>query len=112
MWSLRLGQTVVNDLRKSVFHKVLFQNVGYYDRTAIGTLTTRTVNDIETVNEVFSEGIISIVADVLTIVAIMAVMIVTDWRLTLVCLIPFITNAMPSICFDLRPQLDSIKPLY
>lgn len=84
-----LGQTVVNDLRKSVFHKILFQDVAYYDKTAIGTLTTRTVNDIETVNDVFSEGIISIVADVLTIIAIMAVMLITDWKLTLMCLIPF-----------------------
>ncbi len=84
-----LGQTVVNDLRKSVFRKILFQDVAYYDKTAIGTLTTRTVNDIETVNDVFSEGIISIVADVLTIIAIMGVMLWTDWKLTLVCLIPF-----------------------
>ena len=84
-----LGQTVVNDLRKTVFRKVLFQNIGYYDTTPIGTLTTRTINDIESVNDVFSEGIISIVADVLTIVAIIVVMLFTDWRLTLVCLIPF-----------------------
>lgn len=84
-----LGQTVVNDLRKGVFNKILFQDVAYFDKTAIGTLTTRTVNDIETVNDVFSEGIISIIADVLTIVAIMGVMLFTDWRLTLVCLIPF-----------------------
>lgn len=84
-----LGQTVVNDLRKAVFRKILFQNVSYYDKTPIGTLTTRTVNDIEAVNDVFSEGIISIVADVLTIIAIIVAMLVTDWRLTLVCLITF-----------------------
>jgi ATP-binding cassette subfamily B protein len=84
-----LGQTVVNDLRKAVFRKILFQDVAYYDKTAIGTLTTRTVNDIETVNDVFSEGIISIIADVLTIIAIVGVMLFTDWRLTLICLIPF-----------------------
>jgi len=84
-----LGQTVVNDLRKTVFRKILFQNIGYYDKTAIGTLTTRTVNDIEAVNDVFSEGIISIIADVLTIIAIIIVMLVTDWRLTLVCLSTF-----------------------
>ncbi len=84
-----LGQTVVNDLRKKVFHKVLHQNISYYDHNAIGTLTTRTINDIEAVNDVFSEGIISIIADVLTIVAIMCMMFFTDWRLTLVCLAPF-----------------------
>ncbi len=84
-----LGQSVVNDMRKTVFQKILYQDVAYYDRTPIGTLTTRTINDIEAVNDVFSEGIISIVADVLTILAIMTVMFITDWRLTLVCLIPF-----------------------
>lgn len=84
-----LGQTVVNDLRKSVFKKILYQDVAYFDRTPIGTLTTRTINDIETINDVFSEGIISIIADVLTIISIMTVMLWTDWRLTLICLIPF-----------------------
>ncbi len=84
-----LGQTVVNDMRNAVFKKVLFQNIAYYDRTPIGTLTTRTINDIESINDVFSEGIISIVADVLTIISIIIVMLCTDWRLTLVCLATF-----------------------
>lgn len=84
-----LGQSVINDMRKSVFKKILFQNIGYYDRTPIGTLTTRTINDVEAVNDVFSEGIISIIADILTIIAIMIIMFITDWRLTLVCLAPF-----------------------
>jgi ATP-binding cassette subfamily B multidrug efflux pump len=84
-----LGQTVVNDLRNTVFKKLLFQNIAYYDHTPIGTLTTRTINDIESINDVFSEGIISIVADILTIIAIMCVMLYTDWRLTLVCLATF-----------------------
>jgi len=84
-----LGQTVVNDMRKAVFRKILFQQISYYDNTPIGTLTTRTINDIEAVNDVFSEGIISIVADALTIVAIIIVMLITDWKLTLICLIPF-----------------------
>jgi ATP-binding cassette subfamily B protein len=84
-----LGQSVVNDIRKNVFRKILYQNVSYYDNTPIGTLTTRTINDVEAVNDVFSEGIISIVADVLTIIAIIIVMLITDWKLTLVCLAPF-----------------------
>ena len=84
-----LGQSVVNDIRKQVFKKVLHQNISYYDNTAIGTLTTRTINDLESVNDVFSEGFISIVADILTIIAIITVMMVTDWRLTLVCLSVF-----------------------
>lgn len=84
-----LGQTVVNDMRNAVFKKVLHQNVSFYDHTPIGTLTTRTINDIESINDVFSEGIISIVADVLTIIAIIVVMAIADWRLTLACLAPF-----------------------
>lgn len=84
-----LGQTVVNDMRNKVFKKILNQNISFYDRTPIGTLTTRTINDIESINDVFSEGIISIVADILTIVAIIIVMLSTDWRITLACLAPF-----------------------
>lgn len=84
-----LGQSVVNDLRKTVFRKVIHQNISYYDKTPIGTLTTRTINDIEAVNDVFSEGLISIIADVLTILAIIIVMLITDWRLALICLVTF-----------------------
>lgn len=84
-----LGQTVVNDMRKKVFRKVLFQDIAYYDRTPIGTLTTRTINDLEAVNEVFGQGVISIIADILTIIAIIIVMLATDWKLALVCLTTF-----------------------
>lgn len=84
-----LGQTVVNDMRRQVFHKILYQNIGYYDKTAIGTLTTRTINDIEAVNDVFSEGILSIAADLLTIISIITVMLITNWKLALICLAPF-----------------------
>ena len=84
-----LGQTVVNDLRQDVFKKVIHQNLSFYDNTPIGTLTTRTVNDIEAINDIFSEGLISIIADVLTIIAIIAIMFYTDWKLTLVSLAAF-----------------------
>lgn len=81
-----MGQSVVNDLRQQVFRKILFQDVSFYDKTAIGTLTTRSINDMEAVNDVFSEGIISIIADILTIVAVIIAMMATDWVLTLICL--------------------------
>jgi ATP-binding cassette subfamily B protein len=84
-----LGQTVVNDIRKQVFQKLIHQNIAYYDKTPIGTLTTRTINDLEAVNDVFSEGLISIIADILNILAVISVMLYTDWRLTLVCLSVF-----------------------
>lgn len=82
----RMGQSVVNDIRQAVFKKILYQNLGFYDKTPVGTLTTRTINDMEAVNDVFSEGIISIVADVLTIIAVITVMLATNWVLTLICL--------------------------
>lgn len=84
-----VGQTIVDDMRKAVFKKISFQNLRFFDHTPVGTLTTRTVNDIEAVNDVFSEGIISILADVLTIIAIIGIMLYTDWRLTLISLAVF-----------------------
>lgn len=84
-----LGQRVVNDIRKEVFSKIIGQSNSYFDTTPIGTLTTRTINDMEALNDVFAEGLISIVADILMILAIIGVMLYTDWRLTLVCLTTF-----------------------
>ncbi|MEC5147300.1 ABC transporter ATP-binding protein [Chitinophaga sp. 212800010-3] len=84
-----LGQSVVKDLRVTVYKKIVHLNLAFFDKTPIGTLTTRTINDIEAINDVFSEGIISIVADLLMIIAILVVMFIEDWRLTLVSLSPF-----------------------
>ncbi len=84
-----LGQSVVKDLRVAVYRKIVHLNLGFFDKTPIGTLTTRTINDIEAINDVFSEGLISIIADMLMIVAILVVMFIEDWRLTLISLSPF-----------------------
>ena len=84
-----LGQSVVKDLRVTVYRKIIHLNLSFFDRTPIGTLTTRTINDIEAINDVFSEGLISIIADMLMIMAILAVMFIEDWRLTLISLSPF-----------------------
>lgn len=84
-----LGQTVVKDLRVRVYKKVLGLNLSQFDKTPIGTLTTRTINDIEAINDIFADGLIPIIADLLSIVAILAFMFVTDWRLTLISLAPF-----------------------
>jgi len=59
----------------------------YFDQTAIGTVTTRTINDIEAINRVFEQGIITIVADILAIFAVLGIMLYTSWRLTLICLL-------------------------
>ncbi|MBC7850477.1 MAG: ABC transporter ATP-binding protein, partial [Chitinophagaceae bacterium] len=84
-----LGQNVVNDLRKQVYGKVLNLNLSQFDKTPIGTLTTRTINDIESINDIFAEGLIPIIADLLSIVSVSAVMFYIDWKLTLICLTPF-----------------------
>ncbi|HEY4109983.1 ABC transporter ATP-binding protein [Puia sp.] len=84
-----LGQTVVRDLRVDVYKKVLGLNLSQFDKTPIGTLTTRTINDIEAINDIFSDGLIPIIADLLSILSVLAFMFWTDWRLTLVCLAPF-----------------------
>lgn len=84
-----LGQSVVKDMRVSVFKKVLGLNLKQFDTTPIGTLTTRTINDIESINDIFSDGLIPILADLLSIIVVLFTMFFTDWRLTLIALIPF-----------------------
>ena len=84
-----LGQNVVKDLRNSVFSKILGLPLSKFDITPIGTLTTRTINDIESINDIFSDGLIPIIADLLTIVFTLLTMLWIDWKLTLVALIPF-----------------------
>lgn len=84
-----LGQAVVKDMRVKVFGKVLHLNLRQFDRTPIGTLTTRTVDDIERINDIFADGLIPIIADLLSILCVLGIMLWTDWQLTLVSLIPF-----------------------
>ncbi|HEX2532139.1 MAG TPA: ABC transporter ATP-binding protein [Chitinophagaceae bacterium] len=84
-----LGQSVVKDLRTAVYRKVLRLNLRQFDKTPIGTLTTRTVDDIERINDIFAEGFIPIIADLLSILCVLGVMFWTDWRLSLISLIPF-----------------------
>lgn len=84
-----MGQNVVKDLRVTVYKKVLGLNLRQFDQTPIGTLTTRTINDIESINEIFSDGLIPIVADLLTIIITLATMFYMDWKLTLISLTPF-----------------------
>lgn len=84
-----LGQTVVKDMRVTVYKKILSYNLSQFDKTPIGTLTTRTINDIESVNDIFSDGLIPIISDLLSIISILLFMFFVDWRLTLISLAPF-----------------------
>ncbi len=87
-----LGQTIIKDLRVKVFQKITSFRLTYFDTTPIGTSTTRTINDLETINSVFSEGLIAIVADMLTLILVFTFMFITSWKLTLVCMVtaPFL----------------------
>lgn len=85
----RLGQWVVNDLRQAVYQKVVRWELRQFDKTPIGTLTTRTINDIESINDVFSDGLIPIIADLLTILITLLTMFSINWKLTLISLVPF-----------------------
>lgn len=84
-----LGQAVVRDLRIHVFDHITHLNLRQFDRTPIGTLTTRTINDLESINDVFSDGLIPILADLLSIACVLSYMFWTDWQLTLIALAPF-----------------------
>ena len=90
-----LGQSVIRDLRVNVFKHITNLKLSYFDKTPIGTSTTRTINDIETINTVFSQGVITIIADLLTLFTVLGIMLYTSWKLTLVCLItmPFLIGA-------------------
>lgn len=81
-----LGQSIIRDFRVRVFNHINSLRLSYFDKTPIGTSTTRTINDIQSINSIFTEGVITIMADLLSIIAVLAVMISTSWRLTLICL--------------------------
>jgi ATP-binding cassette subfamily B protein len=84
-----LGQHVVKDMRTAVYKKILHLNLRQFDKTPIGTLTTRTVNDIETINDVFADGFIPILSDLLSIIVILFTMFWIDWKMALICMLPF-----------------------
>lgn len=83
-----LGQSAIRDLRINVFNHITKLRLKYFDKTPIGQLITRTVSDLETISDIFSEGLIVIIGDILQVAAILAVMFYTDWELTLVVLLP------------------------
>jgi ATP-binding cassette subfamily B protein len=88
-WADWLGQATIRDLRVKVFNHVTGLNLNYFDKTPIGQSTTRTINDIEAINTIFSEGSITILADLMTLTAVLAMMFYTSWKLTLVVLVVF-----------------------
>ncbi|HQX43195.1 MAG: ABC transporter ATP-binding protein [Saprospiraceae bacterium] len=84
-----LGQNVIKDIRNKVFAHLLGMKLAYFDKTPVGTNTTRTVNDLESVNVVFAEGLITIMADVLGLLTILGMMFYTSVKLTFISLVSF-----------------------
>lgn len=85
-YSSLLGQSVIRDIRKDIFDHITSLKLKYFDRTPIGKATTRTINDIETINTVFTQGIVTMIADLLGIFAVIGIMLYTSWQLTLLVL--------------------------
>ena len=79
-----LGQKVIKNLRVNVFEKILMFKMSFFDKNAVGRLVTRTVNDIETIASIFSQGLFMIIADILKMVTVLTVMTVINLELTIV----------------------------
>lgn len=90
-----LGQNVIRDLREKLFELMIGFKMRYFDRSAVGRLTTRAVNDVETISSIFSEGLFMIVSDLLKMVVIAGFMLTQSWRLSLIVftILPFLIYA-------------------
>lgn len=84
-----LGLSVVRDIRIKLFDKILQFKMKYFDKSSVGRLTTRAVNDIETISSVFSQGLFTIASDLLKMLAILGFMFYRTWELTLIVLAVF-----------------------
>ena len=113
-----LGQSVIRDMRKRLFRLMIGFRMKYYDKSAIGRLTTRAVNDIETISSIFSEGLFMIISDLLKMVVIAGFMLTQSWQLSLVVftVLPFIIyatrvfqRAMKTAFEDVRNQVANLN---
>ena len=82
-----LGQHVIQDMRSKVYQHILQLRMKFFDNTPIGSLVTRTVSDIETISDIFSQGLFIIIGELLKLLVIIGMMFYTDWRLALVSMI-------------------------
>lgn len=90
-----LGQNVIRDIRNDLFKRMLNFKMKYFDRSSVGRLTTRTVNDIETISSIFSEGLFVIISDLLKMLVVAGFMLFQSWQLSLIvfAIMPFILYA-------------------
>lgn len=103
----KLGQSTIRDLRINVFNHISTLKLRFFDKTPIGQLITRTVSDLETIADIFSEGLIVIAGDILQLITLLAVMLYIDWQLTLIVLIP-----MPLLVFASYVFKEAIKSAF
>ena len=92
-----IGQAVIRDLRIELFRHILRLRLKFFDRTPIGTLVTRSISDMETIADIFSEGLIVIIGDLLQLVVIIVFMFAIDWKLSLISL-----STIPILLFATR----------
>ncbi len=81
-----LGQFIIRDIRIKLYSHLVKLRLKFFDKTPIGQLVTRTISDVETLADVFSEGLAAMVGDLLQLIFILGLMIYTDWRLALISL--------------------------
>lgn len=117
-WTSWLGQTVTFDLRQQLFAKITGFRMRYFDRTPIGTLVTRVVSDIETIEEIFSQGLLMIMGDLLKLAVVVVVMFVYNWELALWSMVPIplllwatsiFKNAIQKSFQDVRNQVSKLN---
>ena len=99
-----LGQKVIKDLRVSVFKKIIKFKMSFFDKNAVGRLVTRTVNDIETIASIFSQGLFTIIADILKMITVLTVMTIISLELTLV-----VISIFPLLIFATRVFQKTMK---
>ncbi|MBB3700414.1 ATP-binding cassette subfamily B protein [Flammeovirga yaeyamensis] len=99
-----LGQHIVKDMRVQLYEHILKLKLKFYDNTPIGRLVTRAVSDIETLSEVFTNGVAAMLGDILQLIFIFLVMLYTDWRLTLISL-----SVLPLLLFSTYVFKEKIK---
>jgi len=102
-----LGQTIIMDIRKKLYAHILSLRIRFFDHTQIGRLVTRNISDIETIADVFSEGLAAMSGDLLQLVFILAYMFYIDWRLTLVSL-----SMLPLLLFSTWIFKEKIKETF
>jgi ATP-binding cassette subfamily B protein len=106
-----VGQRVMSDLRRQLFAHLQRLSIPYFDRQPVGRLVTRVTSDVETLNELFSSGVVTVIGDIATLVAISAMMLLTNWRLALVAfaVLPFMAGVVAFFRRSMRQAFRDIR---